>query len=444
MDDHNRMPRPERDQAERALLAPPPPSRVAPPPRLLANGSFTWLVGAVGISQLGFWAFFVAILGQASYRFDAGPFELGILFSSFSMTFLLFTPVFGMLIDRWSPKWFLVIAQVVGIGAILVALFGDTLAWFYVASAVDGIGAAAAIPARGSLTGLLVQERELVRANGMLNMASMLAVILGPGVAGLILRHGGDTGVYWYILTTLGVGMVALLPIPDRRPRKTDDPSFFADLVAGFRFSWGHRELRALIFLASAAWFLLTVLITLEPLFVKDVLGRGVDSLGFLWAAHGAGAFIGATAITRFRKGWRREVGIIGVSLIVSGLGFLAYVGTSMWVVALCGTAVFGLGFAWFLSVSQALIQRVAAEDMRGRVTGVVGMLQEGSALVCSIGIAAIGALISTVQPFLVGSALAVVASGFYGLGAQRRVARGHERADVAREPTVAVAATDA
>jgi MFS family permease len=411
----DQQPSRERAQAEQALLDAPLPHSGGLPPALFANRPFTWLVASLGVSQLGFWAFFVVILGQAAYRFHAGTSELGVLFASFSISFLLLTAPLGMVPDRWSPKWSMMLGQVVSTLAVAVAFGSHSLAWLYLASAIDGAGAAASIPARGSLTALLVDEHSLVKANGMLNTASMLAVVVGPGVSGLLFRHGGQTAVYWFILAVLVAGLALLLPVPDRRPRGDERESFVADLALGFRLSWREPELRRLLFLAAAAWFMLTVLITLEPLFVKDVLHRGIDGLGFLWSANGVGAFAGALALTRTNRADSREVWFIGISLVAAGLGYVVYVGTSVYVVAVAGDILLGAGFAWYLSLSQALIQRVAPEHMRGRVTGVVGMLQETASLSCSLGIAALGGLVA-VQPYLVGSAVVLTASGFYGL----------------------------
>jgi MFS family permease len=416
---------PRRARAEEALLEPSLPHGGGLPPALFANRPFTWLVASIGVSQLGFWAFFVIVLGQASYRFHAGASGLGMLFASFSISFLLLTAPFGMVTDRWSPKWVNVIGQVISTVAVIVAFLSPSLAWLYLASIVDGVGAAAAIPARGSLTALLVDETSLVKANGMLNTAAMLAVILGPGATGFLVRGGGQDAVYWFILVVLAVGAVLLLPIPDRRPRGGEEEgSFVQDLAEGFRFSAREPELRSLLFLAASAWLMLTTLVTLEPLFVKDVLHRGIDTLGFLWSANGVGAFLGAIAVTRATRAQGREVLLIGLSLVVGGVGYLVYVGSGTFAVAVAGDIVLGVGFAWYLSLSQALIQRVAAEHMRGRVTGVVGMLQECASLACSLGIAALGGLV-LVQPFLIGSAALMALSGVYGLrvGLPRRAA---------------------
>lgn len=418
-----------REQAEEALLESPRPHPGALPPGLLANRPFVWMAAAYGLEQLGFWVFLLAVMGEAGFRFHADAGQLGILFAAFSVVFIPVTPLCGMLVDRWSPKWTMVLGSVAGVVSVVVAMSATSMPMLYLAFAVDGITASLLLPARGSLTGLLVEERELVKANGMLNALSMLAVIIGPAAAGVLERGASfDVSVYWLSLAVTALGGAVAVVVPDRRPAEVEEQSFARDLAEGFRVSWRELELRDLLVLVAAAWFLTTVLITLEPLFVKQVLHRGLDALGYLWAAHGVGALIGAVVISRSRRAQGREILLIGVALIIGGAGYLAYVGTSMIVVAVAGTMVFGVGFAWLLTLSQALIQRVAAEHLRGRVTGVVGMLQEGMGLICALILAAIGGLITDVQPYLVWSAVGMAAFGVLGLWAARSLARSRER----------------
>ena len=424
------MPDPERplsrarEQAEEALLETPRPhpGALPPGPGIFANRPFVWLMISFAVSQLGFWAFYLGVVGEAGYRFRATPFQLAVLFSAFSVGFIPLTVPFGMVVDRWSPKLTMLLGTLAAATGVAVALAARSVAWLDVAFFLDGVGAAMAIPARGSLTGLLVEESALVRANGTLNSASMLAVIVGPGVAA-VLEAGKrfDPSIYWYALATIAVGGALGLLIPDRRADPAPGPGFAAEIAGGFRVAWLAPELRRLLFLSGAAYLFTTVLVAFEPLFVREVLHRGVDVLGFLWAAHGVGAFAGAAALARSRRASGREVPLIGASLVVAGVGFLAYVGTGSLEVAVAGTAVLGIGFAWYLSLSQALIQRVAAEDLRGRVTGVVGMLQEAAGLGCALLLAAIGTLVTRVQPYLVWSAVALVASGILGLRGARR-----------------------
>jgi hypothetical protein len=55
-------------------------------------------------------------------------------------------------------------------------------------------------------------------------------------------------------------------------------------------------------------------------------------------------------------------------------------------------------------------------------------MLQEGMGLICALILAAIGGLITDVQPYLVWSAVGMAAFGVLGLWAARSLARSRER----------------
>ena len=390
---------------------------------LLANRPFVLYAAHYGISSLGFWAFFLAILAQATYQYHATSVELAALLAIWSVVFLFVVTPAGMVTDRWSPKWMILLAQALALVSAVVAMAGTSIGALYAASVIDAVGAAMAIPARGSLTALLVAEEDFVRANGALNTVSMVAVIVGPGAAGLIARHGSHAAVYLVIAGMLVAGAIPLLGVPDRRPHGHERTNPVREVTDGFRFAWSEPELRSLLFLACAIWVTLTVFVALEPLFVKQVLGRGEDGLGLFWSTNGMGAFAGALALTRSRTAAGREVLLIGVALIVSGFGFLAFSGTAVLAVAIAGNVVMGVGFGWFLTLSQALIQRVAPEVLRGRVTSVMGMLQESSSVGCSLAIAVLGGLV-LVRPSLVVAAAALTASGLYGLRADRRIRR--------------------
>lgn len=421
MTNHRDRPGPDREGVLEALAdgaAPPGPGH---PPGLFASRPFLWLALSYGAGHTGFYAFFVGVMGHATYGFGADAFQLAILFSTFSAVFLLSTVPLGMVADRWSPKWMLVIGMAVSVGTTIPALSATSIRWLYAASFLDGLAAAIQIPSRGALTGLLVGEGDLVRANGALNTASMVGAILGPAAGGLVLRAAGQDGVYWLVLGFVAAGGLAILPIPDLRPRTREEASVLSDLLHGFRVTWRVGELRDLLFLTASIWLFLTVWAALLPLFVKDVLHRGADALGLLWSANGLGSLAGALVVTRWKRASGREVALVGASLVVAGIGFLAMSATSRYSLAVAGNVVLGVGFAWFVSLSQALIQRVAGENVRGRVTAVHGMAGETIGLACTATIAALGVLV-VVQPLFVVSAVALAASGLYGLRPAARV----------------------
>jgi predicted MFS family arabinose efflux permease len=398
-------------------------------PRLLAIRPFLWLVLGEGLANIGVWAFFVASEGEAVFRFGATPGQLGILISSYSITFIAASPAFGLLADRWSPKRLLVLAQAGAVVFLFVASRAPSLPWLYAATAMFGLTEAAIWPARGALVPSLVDERRLVQANGMMGVAWQVPLVIGPALAAVMVRAIGSDGPYYLAMAAVALSLPLYALIPDRRSERAEaHEAFLADLAGGFREGWGTPALRSLILRAMVAYLLLGMVITLETLYVKDVLHRGQDFLGLAWSLTGAGAALGSLGLAALRHGVGREHLLVALGLFGGGVGYLLYVGTSSPAVCLVGGFLFGAGFTFFSSPAQALIQRVAARP--GKVTAVYAMLSEGGPLVAAVGVAALGGFV-VVQPWLVVSAALFTALGLSSLpGARRRGAPEPEAAE--------------
>lgn len=390
------------------------------PPRLLAIRPFLWLVLGEMVANIGLWAFFVASEGEAVFRFDATPGQLGILISSYSLTFVVASPAFGLLADRWSPKRMLLLAHACAVAFLFLASQAPSLPWLYAATATFGLAEAVVWPARGALVPLLVDEGRLVQANGMMGVAWQVPLVIGPALAALAVRILGSDGPYLLAMTAVALSLPLYALIPDRHKRRGEERDrFFADLAGGFREGFQTPVIRALIIRAVVAYLLLGMVITLETLYVREILGRGQDFLGVIFSVTGAGAVLGSVGLVGLKHGVGREHLLMALGLTGGGIGYVLYIATASPVVCLVGAFLFGTGFTFFSSPGQALIQRVAAQP--GKVTAVYAMLSEGGPLVAALVVAALGGLI-TVQPWLLGSAVLFTILGLVSLpGARRR-----------------------
>lgn len=399
----------------------------APLPHLLAIRPFLWLVLGEGLANLGLWSFFVAVEGEAAFRFGATPSQFGILLSCYSLVFILASPAFGVLADRWSPRHLMVIANGANVVFLLVALLAPSLVWLYVATALFGFAEAATHPARGALVPILVDEQRLVQANGMMALAEWIPLIVGPAIAGVVVHVWGSDAPYLVAMTSVALSLPLYAAIPDRRRERPEESEpLLAELAGGFREGWRTPVLRAMLLRGTAAYILLGLLITLETLYVREVLHRAQDFLAFVWAVAGVGAALSSAVLARMKRGAGREHRLIAFGLLGAGVGYVLYVGTSLPVVSSIGSFVFAAGFTFFSSPAQALIQRVATQP--GKVTAVYGMLSEGGPLATSLLIAVIGGLVA-VQAWLVWSAILFVVLGFFSIATASRWSAGHEPA---------------
>jgi predicted MFS family arabinose efflux permease len=383
-----------------------------------------------GLANIGLWVFFVASEGEAAFRFGATPAQFGILISSYSVMFIVASPAFGLLADRWSPKRLLLLAHGSAIVFLFLASRAPSLPWLYGATALFGLAEAAVWPARGALVPLLVSEKRLVQANGMMGVAWQVPLVIGPALAGVLVGAFGPDAPYLMAMAAIALALPFYAAIPDRR-RRTDGERerALADLATGFREALRTPILRALIVRAILAYLLLGMVITLESLYVRETLERGQEFLGIIFSITGGGAALGSAVLAGLKHGVGREHLLMAIGLTGGGVGYLLYIGTSSPVISLVGSFFFGMGFTLFSSPGQALIQRVAAHP--GKVTSVYAMLSEGGPLAAALLVAILGRFIA-VQPWLVGSAAVFTVLGLSSLPGART--RGQPAAE-AREP---------
>ncbi|HEX2031267.1 MAG TPA: MFS transporter [Actinomycetota bacterium] len=389
------------------------------PPRLLAIRPLLWLVLAEGLANVAMWLFFVAAEGDAAFRFAASPAQFGVFMAAYSAAFLVTSPLAGMVADRWSPKRLLLLTAAGTLVPLAVAAVAPSIGWLYVSSTLYGAAQAVSWPAQGALIPLLVPGHRLVQANGVMGLAWQVPLVFGPALAAALVRTVGSDGPYVAAAAALVLALPLYAAIPDRRSERRPGERFLADLAGGFREAWRRPALRGVFVVAAAAYLLLGVAITLEAVYVREVLRRGQDFLGILWSLNGAGAVLGSLALARMRGGAGREPLLVAAGLAGGGIGYVLYVGTASPVVAAAGSFLFGAGFTFFSSPAEALIQRVAEQP--GKVTSVYAMLGEGGPLGTALVIAAAGALVA-VQPWLVWSAAAFAVLGGVALVVARRV----------------------
>ncbi len=324
--------------------------------------------------------------------------------------------------DRWSPKW-LNFGGYVTIGAaIAVGWYGSTLPWMYLSSFLVGLGAAAIEPARSAMTGLLVPEKDLVRANGVLAVAFQASLLGGTLLGGVLLERFGSQTVFAvsFGLTLVSLPLAAV--VPDVRQRGEIPDLTLHDLTRGMRTAWRLPELRLLLFVTAIGWMVFNAFFVLEPLYIRYVLGRPDEAVLYLWSAHGFGAILGAIAVARFKDASGKELILVGGGVLTSGLGLLLYAGPAIYQLSFIGAAFMGAGLAYMFPPALALVQRVVEEEERGRVSAVLLSLQEFMALVGSLLIIIFGLSNDAVQAVLIGVAVAMVLVGLLGLRAVRRM----------------------
>ena len=294
---------------------------------------------------------------------------------------------------------------------------------------VQGLGHAFDFPARQVLIQLLVGRENMSAAIALNTTTFNGAAFTGPAICAAVLSYGqtiiGDAAPA-LCFAVYGFGsiwfMISLLRIKtrDEARQATSVARLYKDVKEGFVYIRGHDTIRTILVFWVIASFLVRAYVDLLPGFAAGVFDHGVEGLGILLAASGAGAL--ALSIVMAVRGTTKGLPrLLVVSIVIDAIAIVIFAATPNFWVATAMMVVTG-GFIVTAAISaQTLVQATVDLNYRGRVLAVYLSLVPSAQ---SIGSFVIGWLAEwTGLPFGVGAGAAttLLAAAYWGPGIWRR-----------------------
>lgn len=361
--------------------------RPAPPPgsswQVLRNRNVRSYVIGQAISSPGTWLQTTALSWLVLQMTDSAV-ALSLVTVCQFLPELLFGPLGGVAVDRFSRRKVMIVTSLVSAGQALalaiLAWTGTAQIWhFYVLSLVTGVANTFGIPARYAYVGELVDRQDL-RGAAALNSAVINASrVVGPSLAILILNPLGAgwcfalNAVSWLAL----VAAVASVRTRDLRPqRRSARAGVWTQLVQGVQYAAAHTNLLfplALVAVVGVFGVNFTVTIPLLARFALNVNAEGYSALN---AALGLGSLVGAfTLAPRLKPG----LGIV----LLTGTAFSVLLFTLAFVPsfapALVVLVLLGFSNVLYSTMSNNALQLESDEEYRGRVLSLYSWLYMGS-----------------------------------------------------------------
>jgi MFS family permease len=353
----------------------------------------------VELAFLGFnmteFATWIAILVYAFER--GGAAGMGAVSAILLVPSAIVAPFAAYAGDRFRRDRVLAIDYVVqglAIGATAAILYLDAPAGLvYAAATIASISITFTRPAQNSLLPALTPTpADLTAANVVSGVVEGVGKMLGPIIAGILLGVSGSAAVFAFfaVLTLIDALLVARLRVdvgtvtPDVR---IDAAGVFHETLRGFHTLRRAPEPRLVVLLLSAG---VIVVGALDVLFVAtaiDLLGIGASGAGYLSAAFGAGAIVGAASTVALVGRRRLTPSLAGGALLFGvPIGLVAVAPSAVGAPVLFATA--GAGRSVGDVSGRTLLQRISPNDVLSRVFGVLEGLMMLALVVGSVGAA--------------------------------------------------------
>ena len=334
------------------------------------------------ISVSGTWVNATASSVLVLHLTDSGV-ALGIMSALLFLPVLLFGVFGGTLADRFDKRRILLwsnaaYAALAGIQLVLVAT-GTVEVWMvYVIAFLNGLVYAVEPPTRQSFYVELVGEEHITNAISLNSAVFTGTRVLGGAVAGLMIDAFGlwspfllDTVSYLAVIVALLAMRVHDLHAQPRAQRERG-------LVrAGIRYVWGSHELRVPLLVMSIVYLFTFNFSVIVPLHAHRTYQGSAQEIGWLFAAVGLGAFIGAIAMANRQPA--PSLRRLGVWSVLFGV-FLAGAGWApTFELAMLAMVPTGFASMLFAITANSSLQRFTRPEMRGRVMALYTTIFLGS-----------------------------------------------------------------
>ena len=363
------------------------------PLRVLRNVNFLALwIGQV-ISQFGDRLAQMALVGLY-LRQTAGislshsvPVMRNLFFFSI-LPILLFSPVAGVYVDRWSRKNTLIMADLLRAGLILLIplLANYTAGMWYIYGVIFLVFTVTCFfsPAKSAIIPNLVKKGELLAANSLSNITRIIAMIGGVVAGGIIVAWAGTKMSFYldslsYFLSGLAILAIRIKEGPPEES-KGGIRRVAKELIAGLNFIRKKTRIR---FVATSLFILMGasgIGYLLVTVFVTKALDLGTVGLSVLATFLGIGMLVGSLIYGHFGEHIEREKVIVG-GILTSGVCAVLLGGSKSLFSLSLGVGIIGFISSPIMIAAYTLTQEMTPDRIRGRVFSALEVIINSSFL---------------------------------------------------------------
>ena len=354
----------------------------------MAFGRFSDLLRARGFQAL-LWTQFLGALNDSVYKIvvtllaapavsstGSGGRELALVGAVFILPFLLFSGYAGHLADVYNKRKVLIATKSMEAGSMglaVLALYLENFELLLVVLFLMALQSTLFSPAKYGILPEIVGDKDLSRANALIQMSTNLAIIVGTWAGGELIVLWRDRawliGCLLCVLAVIGfAASFGIARVPDPRSRSALALNPWSEIFEGLRHLKSDKPLWLTVLGISYFWMLGALLQLDIILFGRDVLQVTEEQSARLIVSLGIGIALGSMAAGRL-SGDKVELGLTPLGSI--GMGFaglwLAWSGDSYaWAAVSMGF----LGFAGglFIVPLTSLLQQRSSAGERGRL----------------------------------------------------------------------------
>jgi MFS family permease len=349
----------------------------------LKNRNFRIYISGQAVSLIGT---FMQQVAQQWYVWDISrdPLWIGVVGAMAFVPMLVLGPITGSIADRVDRRKLLLVTQTIDMllafALSALAFSGSREIWPVVLLALClGISAAFNFPAQGAFIGDLTGMGEIRKSMAFNVTMIEIGRLIGPALAGWIVFLTG-TGMAFFLngLSFLAV-IIGLNFVRAQQVRRPPGGGFVNDFKDALTYMRTHPRIIDLLLCGILVTLFVFSSLQMSAPIADGILKGGPQLLGYMLAASGGGALIGALFVAPQVQRVARAGFALLCMLIWAGI-WLTITSFFSWApLNIAGIFLFSVSIPVVLASVNALTQMLAPPDMRARLLSVSQMLSFGA-----------------------------------------------------------------
>jgi MFS family permease len=336
------------------------------------------------VSTLGSQLTVVAVPYQV-YRMTHSSLNVGLISLAQLIPLLFFSMIGGSVSDTHDRRRVLLVTEllmaVTSAGLAINGSVSSPALWpLFVLSALSGALAGFDRPAFNASIPRMVLASDLAAAYSLWQVQIQVGTVVGPAIAGILLSSAGLSTVYWIDVATFLVSFASVAALAAQRPLEGAGRAGWKSIAEGGRYLRGRQVIQG-VYLLDIDAMVFGMPRALFPALGLGAFHGGARAVGYLYAAPGVGALIGA-----LMTGWVNFVRRQGLAVIIAVILWGAAI-TVFGVVDVLWIALVLLALAGWADVVSAvfrntILQSAIPDSLRGRLSAIqIAVVQGGPRL---------------------------------------------------------------
>ena len=298
---------------------------------------------------------------------------------------VMVSPIAGYLADRYDRRTVMAWSFAVNVAQILLLAFlvadGSIQPWhLLVLAVVNGTARSIQTPSSQALLVNMVPREQITNAVSLFQVTFQGSRFTGPVLILAVLWFTGSPEWPFYLCAALYVVGLGLALSVSKVSRGVVEAGrgmrvIMRNMVAGLDFMYHHPLVLSLVFLVVAHCGMTMSFESLLPVLSRETLGveKSADVLGrfsLLMVGYGGGAIVSALYLAGVKTEGSRGRLLLWLA-VLSGLAPAGLAFSPNLLVAVVATAGMGIAQGGFMTLSAAMMQIIAPDEIRGRMMGV-------------------------------------------------------------------------